>query len=180
MHELWAKIREWLIARCPLLLIPACIAITVAFATPRISPPAPPESAQKGITLSDTVGPPRTIYNYSESQLGAMRAVIKTPAEFDRLWQILRRDPSELAPKVDFSKDMLIVAGMGWEPDGGYRIAIPSVRDTAGLLDVTVDLTIATAKCTGGYAAVDHPTVVVAVPKSRSIAVFHDRVHRSC
>ena len=133
------------------------------------------------LTARDTVSRPLEIFNDGGSGLNAIRAVIQTSGELDRVWEVLRRNKSEPAPHVDFSRDMLVIAGMGWQPEAGYRIRISSVRDTARLLEITVDLAISTADCTkAGYATIDHPVVIVRVPRSQSTAVFQDRVHRSC
>jgi hypothetical protein len=128
----------------------------------------------------DTLSRPVEIYNDAGSELGAIRAVITTPREFDRLWQILRRDKSEVAPSVDFTRDMVIIAGIGAQSGAGNRIRISSVRDTANLLGITVEFSNPTAECEAGYPATDHPTAMVRVPQSRSTPVFRDIVHRNC
>ena len=157
-----------------LLVLAACFASSSGqVSRVSLTPPA--------MEYRDTVPAPEEIYNDGGSGLGAMRAVIQTPAELARVWEVLRRDKLDLPPEVDFSKRMVVVAGMGWQREGGYRIRISSVRDTAGLLEITVEMAISTADCTkAGYASIDHPTVMVLVPKSQSTAVFRDRVSRKC
>jgi len=166
--------RSWLVLSGFALTIVACVPSgTRGFSG--IGAPA------QSVSSRDTVSTPLEIFNDGGSGLNAIRGVIQTPAELDRLWVVLRRDKSEPPPSVDFSKDMLIVAGMGWEPVAGYRIRISTVRDAARLLEIMVDIAISTADCTrAGYATIDHPTVMVRVPKSQSTPVFQDRVHHSC
>jgi hypothetical protein len=159
---------------CAFFLATACVPRT----TPQFHAAQPSVSE---LIRADTLSRPIEIYNDPNSGLGAIRAVITTRAEFDKLWEILRRDKSELPPVVDFSKDMVVVAGMGQQLGAGNGIRITSVRDTTYLLGITVEFANQTAECLkGGYPVIDHPTTMVRVPRSRSTPVFRDIVHRSC
>ena len=152
-----------------LLVIAGCTSANVQHSRDDRMPAAPVPSA-------DTVRRPIEIYHDGAHGLGAIRAVIQTPLELDRIWVVLRRAKEQPAPVVDFSKEMLVVAGLGWEPGSGYGIRIASARDTARVLEVLVDVMI--NDCNVSYSMIDHPTVIVRVPRTQSTAVFRDRVHR--
>jgi hypothetical protein len=177
----WSSLRELKLFDHQLRAICACALAAIACATqaPRdfrsISAPT------ISVPDQDTVTRPVEIFSNSRSQLGAIRTVIQTQAEYSRIWETLRRNVSESPPQVDFSKDMVIVAGMGFEPEVGRWLRITSVLDTALVLDITVDLAISTATCNKpGYPLIEHPAVMVRVPRSRSTPVFRDRLRRSC
>lgn len=98
---------------------------------------------------------PVEVFRNARSQLGAIRAVVQTREEFDHLWEAMRR--------------------------AGFGIDISSVQDSARILEVTLELGIATVSCNKeGYAAIEHPAVMVRVPRSQSTAAFRERLHRSC
>lgn len=177
MHNV---LRKRILIDRPALTILGCALAVVAFAAPVLRDSTRNGPVANPLMPTDTVGRPPEIYNYSATNIGAIRAVVRTSREFDRLWMTLRRDTSEAPPRIDFSRDMVIVAGMGWESGAGYRISVASVLDTAHVLDIRVDLDIPTAACTSGYPAIDHPAVMVRVPQSLSTAIFLDRLHRSC
>lgn len=56
--------------------------------------------------------------------------IIRDQNTWDRLWSrfTLHRPYKILTPKVDFSKNMVVVLIMGEQPDSGYRIGIGSVK----------------------------------------------------
>lgn len=179
MRNDWVSIRKSILATRPLLLTCACALSALGF-----SASSGRNSSRLGLDSPqspDTLSRPIEIYRYSRSQVGAMRVVVQTREDYDRLWKTLRRAEAEKPPEVDFTKEMLIVAGMGYQPQVGSGIQITSARDTARVLEITVDLRIPTATCNKeGYAAREYPAVMARVPRSRSTVVFRDRLLRSC
>jgi hypothetical protein len=55
----------------------------------------------------------------------AEQVVVRTDAEWQSLWQ--RHAPGRSAPKVDFSKNMVVAVFLGSRPSGGYQVQITDV-----------------------------------------------------
>jgi hypothetical protein len=62
-------------------------------------------------------------------------------ATWRRLWRQLNRgaSPQPRLPRVDFSRDMVILVTQGQKPSGGYDIRVKVIRDTGSGLVVTVE-----------------------------------------
>jgi hypothetical protein len=104
--------------------------------------------------------------------------VLRSPAELERYWQDVRAvdgTPAQSVPQIDFSREMVIVAALGFQPGAGASITVARVRDWNGALDVTVQITLPPSTC-DGWPKVEQPMTMVRVPISRSTPVFHDRL----
>jgi hypothetical protein len=55
--------------------------------------------------------------------------------------------PASILPKVDFTKEMVIVVSMGRQPSGGYQIRITKVVDASKTLRVEVMETLPGKSC---------------------------------
>jgi len=107
----------------------------------------------------------------------ALRAVVDTPEEFERLWREVHAGGSSIPslPMVDFTREMVIVASTGFQASVGSRIAVTGVRDSSNVLEVTVEVRPFPVGC-DGFSAVTYPVVMVRMPASRSTVLFQDHV----
>lgn len=71
--------------------------------------------------------------------------VIRDPAEWSRVWTEIGAGGAP--PRVDFGRDMVVLAAAGDQPDGCHDIAIRSMRVAAGQLDVNVERTVPGPGC---------------------------------
>jgi hypothetical protein len=96
----------------------------------------------------------------------AERLMVKTQDEWAALW---KRHAGEAqaaeAPKVDWSKEMVLAAFMGTHNTGGYALQITSAREQDGKLVVQVEAKVPKP---GGFVTqtITSPFHMVAVPKS--------------
>jgi len=70
----------------------------------------------------------------------AMRSVVRDEQAWQAFWHELTNavSPAPEPPTVDFTRDMVIVAGMGRRPTGGYLISVEGVYTSDGALYVDV------------------------------------------
>lgn len=113
----------------------------------------------------------------------AMRTVLRSSAEFERYWQevpAVHGSQAPPMPDIDFSREMVIVASLGFQRGAGAQVAITKVRDWKGVLDVNVQVTLPPTGC-DGWPKIEYPMTIVRVPISQSTALFHDRlIKTSC
>ncbi len=123
---------------------------------------------------------PRVLLESDRGLHRALRAVVRTPEELMSMWREahagLGSPPG--VPTVDFAREMVIVAAVGFQGEPGTRITVVSATDREGLLEVAVDVRPAPA-CGDNWGVVTFPTAMVAVPTSRSTPIFRDRVIRT-
>ncbi len=73
-------------------------------------------------TAGDAV---RTVDKGEQSNIDeAKQVVVRTEAEWTRLWQ--QHSPDRKRPAVDFSKEMVVGVFMGSRPTAGYNVSIVS------------------------------------------------------
>ena len=65
----------------------------------------------------------------------ARQVVVKTPAEFEKLWR--EHAPGRAAPAVDFAKSMVVAVFLGSRPSSGFGVEITEVRRDGDALLVT-------------------------------------------
>ena len=102
------------------------------------------------------------------------RLVIRDRAEFNELWQQIMRQVSDKPPlpEVDFSREMLIVAAMGFQPSP-YEIIIDSACEVDNQLEVLVRIT--KFDWCGAIAGLLPETVdIVRLPKTDLPVVFRE------
>ena len=102
------------------------------------------------------------------------RLVIRERAEFNELWNKIMVNTSDKPPlpEVDFSREMLIVAAMGHQPDA-YEIIIDSACEVDNQLEVLVR-SIKFLPC-GAYAGLlPEPVDIVRLPKTDLPVVFRE------
>jgi len=124
------------------------------------------------VKLSGQSGP----YHASSSFPDSARIVVRDAELWTKLWGQIWQDHSPIPPvaDVDFSRDMLIVAGLGTRPSGGYAIQIDSVYRRPQNLEVVLRKISPDANCivTG---ALTHPIDIARVPRTNLPVHFRER-----
>jgi hypothetical protein len=110
---------------------------------------------------------PRTLARGSQSGVKkAERVVVKTQDEWTALWKRHAGEaPAADAPKVDWSKEMVLGAFLGTRNTGGYALQITGAKEQDGKLVVQVE---AKTPRPGGFVTqtITAPFHLVAVPRS--------------
>ena len=92
---------------------------------------------------------------------------IRRPAEWQGQWRRItaRQGDPPPPPTVDFSREMLLVAAMGPQPSGGYRVSIDKGIEQPNELLAFVRFVSAGRRC-GAIAAMTSPVDIVRLPVS--------------
>ena len=110
-------------------------------------------------------------------QLGEkpVRLVIKNRDEFNDFWKGLVSPGRFLPPlpEVDFSKEMIVVVGMGLRPSPGFVIMIDGACEVDGQVELFVSK-IEDGPCGAVPAVVTSPADVVRIPRSDLPVVFRE------
>lgn len=117
---------------------------------------------------------PRTVEKGDQSNVDdAKQVLVRTDAELRQLWQ--QHAPDRAAPRVDFSKEMLVAVFMGSRPNAGFSTAIVSATAAAGVLLVRYS---ETKPAPGAVAAqiLTFPYHIVAIPKADVRDVRFDKI----
>lgn len=135
---------------------------------------APPVPA---VALGEAV-PVTTVYSHRFASMGPpVRCVVRRAEDWATLWSAARRyireSPPSPPPAVGFGSSMVLVAGMGAQPDAGYGITITGVRRTEAALVVTV-LQFTTGGCEVPMAETE-PVHAVSVPRSDAPVRFIEK-----
>ena len=103
------------------------------------------------------------------------RLIIKNRDEFSKFWNRFTSQDGFLPPlpEVDFSKEMIVVVGMGLRPSPGFVIMI----DGACEVDAKVELFISRVDdgpCFPTLGVTTAPADIVRIPRSDLPIVFHE------
>lgn len=112
----------------------------------------------------------------------AVRLVIMDTTDYNQVWnRLVGHDDRTVRPKVDFSREMLLVVGMGEQPCLGYGISIDTVyRDQDRRIYALVRERRKGARC-GCLSEVISPVDIVRVPRTERPVSFLERVEtNSC
>src|SRR5262245_13467754 len=103
----------------------------------------------------------------------AGQQVVRDQAAWAALWKRLNANasPAPAVPAVDFTKDMLVVAGMGMKGHGGYQVAVSSATEDAGKVTVEVTETSPGARCMNAM-MMTSPVVVAKLPRRAGDVTF--------
>jgi hypothetical protein len=121
----------------------------------------------------------REVYSSQHSWSGfedPVRTLITDDVAWAEAWATLHEGvtPQPPLPAIDFEGSVLVLAGMGMRPTGGYRVTIESVRAHEGVLYVTVRERSPGPTC-GTYQALTQPVHVLEVPRQGLTAEFQVR-----
>ena len=105
------------------------------------------------------------------------RLVIKSQDEFKQFWErfTAQMPPDNKAPlpEIDFSKEMIVVAAMGFRSTSGpYVIFIDGACEADGRIEVFVSNR--DDPCGGGWTVPSYPADAVRIPKSELPVVFRE------
>ena len=110
-------------------------------------------------------------------QLGEkpLRLLIKNRDEFNDFWKGLASPGRFLPPlpEVDFSKEMIVVLGMGLRPSPGFLIMIDGACEVDGQVELFVSK-VEDGPCGVVPAVVTSPGDVVRIPRSDLPVVFRE------
>lgn len=103
---------------------------------------------------------------YNSGFIEPTRRVITDADTWEQVWNAAfsGRRPQAPFPKVDFRREMLVIAAMGTRPSGGYTIHVDSVVETDELV-VHVRSVEPGAGC-GTTSAISEPVYIAAVRPS--------------
>jgi hypothetical protein len=121
----------------------------------------------------------RIFHSAFEGPPEAVRQVVRNPVDWRRAWSETRRAATDSAPPpVDFSKHMVVIAGMGVVPATGYELFVDSVTSVEWGTLIFVRSTSTTGCSEGSMTA--EPVDIVRVPKTRLPVQFVEstEVHR--
>ena len=122
------------------------------------------------------------LYRFSSGIDQPLTQVVRSQADWAALWTRIsaRSGEPHAPPPVDFSRDMLLAAGMGTRPTGGFAIEIDRVAEGDAELVAHVVRTSPGPRC-GVTSALTQPVDVAAVPRSPKPVrwTFRDQV-RDC
>ena len=110
-------------------------------------------------------------------QLGdkPLRLIIKNHDEFNDFWKGLASPSSFLPPlpEVDFSKEIIVVVGMGLRPSPGFIIMIDGACEVDGQVELFVSK-VEDGPCGVVPGVVTSPADVVRIPRSDLPIVFRE------
>jgi hypothetical protein len=104
------------------------------------------------------------------------RIVVRDSAAWRRAWETIHRPfiPAPPVPRIDFERDMIVVAALGRRPTEGYGVVIEeATQDTSGM-EIVVRKTSPGAGCLTP-AAVTQPVDVARLPASDQPVRFRER-----
>jgi len=110
-------------------------------------------------------------------QLGQkpVRLVIKNHDEFNDFWKGLASPGRFLPPlpEIDFSKEMIVVVGMGLRPSPGFVIMIDGACEVGGQVELFVSK-VEDGPCFPTLGVTTAPADIVRIPRSELPIVFHE------
>lgn len=112
-------------------------------------------------------------FRYNSGINQKKRFVIKSEEEWATTWASIskNRDPKRPAPRVDFARNMVVVAAMGQRLTGGFSVEIGSVQLNGSTLSVEVRETSPGPACaTSGV--ITFPIAAELVPRTEGEVTF--------
>ncbi|HEU4508677.1 MAG TPA: hypothetical protein VFR78_10595 [Pyrinomonadaceae bacterium] len=105
------------------------------------------------------------------------RLVVRDRDTWVQVWSRINRPPEPPLPEIDFAREMLVVAAMGWRPSSGYRIIIEKayLHEQYPRLEVVVR-SIDNSKCPGlgHFTVITAPIDIVRLPQTDRGVVFRE------
>ena len=108
------------------------------------------------------------------------RRVIKTREEFIDWWKGFTK-PSGWQPplpEVDFSREMVVMVGLGFRPNGGYAIMIDGACEVNGQVELFVTI-VDDGKCPSPIGVVAAPADIVRITRS-DLPIVYREIHVPC
>jgi hypothetical protein len=94
-----------------------------------------------------------------------LNLVVRDAGTWEAMWRRITANHGEPPPppEVPFEREMVLLASMGAQPSGGYRIRIERVLDEGEALEAHVVHVSPGPRC-GAIAAITHPVDIVRIP----------------
>lgn len=113
-----------------------------------------------------------------------LRLVVRDRDTWVQVWNRLTSGPNSLPlPEIDFTREMLVVATMGWRPSSGYRIVIDRAHlyEQYPRLEVIVR-SMDNTKCPGlgQFPAETAPIDIVRLPQTERPVVLREKEVSDC
>lgn len=124
----------------------------------------------------DDTGVIPIVHEFSSGYSDPSRQVVRNQRDWAFAWSraFAGRSPAPPRPRVDFSREMVIVAAQGARPSSGYDISVDRVAEVDGSIEVEVTSTTPAADCFL-LAVITAPVAMVRVPASTSRVRFVER-----
>ena len=124
---------------------------------------------------------PRTSFSTGGGIAEPLRLVVRDRDAWLDVWKRIHRpDPNRgpypeppPLPEIDFSREMIVVAGMGRRPSSAYAIVIDSAYERDDRLEVVVR-SVENRKGCGAYMIIIAPVDIVRLPKTERSVVFRE------
>ena len=145
------------------------------------------EGANRGkpvpITRLVTRSGPPSSFTYNSGIGDALRIVIRDNEAWREMWKRIHYpvfpSPPPL-PEIDFSREIVVVVGLGTRPSSGYGIIIDGAYEQDNLLEVLVR-TVSPGKNCINLTVMTQAVDIVRLAKTQSAVVFRDtEVVRDC
>lgn len=105
-----------------------------------------------------------------------LRLVVRDRDAWRELWAKINASvsPSPRLPEIDFSQEMVVIAGLGSRPSGGYGIIIDHVYQEGNQLEIVVVSRSPGPNCAVTL-ALTAPVDIVRLPRMEDSAVFQEK-----
>ncbi len=108
--------------------------------------------------------------------------VIKTPAEWEKLWKQIHPDSdAPPSPQINFNKQMVIAVFQGQKPSGGYAIEIKKlIYGSNKKIEATVEEKSPGKGCMATSALTTPYHIVVVAKRNQEIVFTHTQSTQDC
>lgn len=119
------------------------------------------------VTPIATINAPAGVFDDGGQQL------VRDQPAWESLWKRLNANasPAPAVPPIDFTKDMLVVAGMGMKGHGGYKIAVSAATEEAGKITIEITETSPGPRCMNAM-MMTSPVIVAKLPRRTGDVTF--------
>lgn len=78
-----------------------------------------------------------------------MRTVIRDSTAWRKLWERINRPfiPAPALPAIDFDREMIVVAGLGTRPSGGYDVVIEDAEQDSTGIQISIRVATPASGC---------------------------------
>lgn len=117
----------------------------------------------------------RVSYTSNSGIEDSLRVVIHDAEAWGKIWEQIHSPftPTPPLPEIDFSREMVVVVGLGTRPNGGYGIIVDRAYERDDRLEIIVRKQTPGNNCFNTQ-AVTQPVDIVRLPKSKRAVVFRE------
>jgi hypothetical protein len=127
----------------------------------------PPAERPAGIDVRRFHPQTEQYFQFAGGLRDPVNLVVRDGRAWEAMWRRITVNHGEPPPRPEvlFDREMLLIAAMGAQPSGGYRVRIERVLDVGDALEAHVIRTSPGPRC-GAIAAITHPVDIVRVAAS--------------